>query len=171
MPLSTLQVQNSNLNLISRHGFVYNVSDHLDCVVIGSILLKYVGKDVSHLFEIDGSIKQSYNPFTGLLCEMIDGCALEIPHGLVKWWEEIPSFDTLSKEEFYIQIQNTLTGQSEIKLVCVEDTIKSILCKYELSCLAAKNGNRYMDIDKTVQENGVVYQFDLPTLYLVFVPE
>ena len=171
MPISTLQVSNSEKSLVTRHGYVYNIGIHLNCPILGRILKKYIGKDISHLFEPQKpTLKLHYDEYTGELCEMVEGKSVTVQPGL-KWWETIEPCDVLSANEFYIQIKNTLTEQSEIKLVCIEDKIYFILAQYDLSRLSVKHANRCLDLDMTVEENNIIFQFDLPTIYLVFVAQ
>eukprot|EP00835_Amoeboradix_gromovi_P000579 NODE_20_length_39102_cov_0.325513.p16 type:complete len:171 gc:universal NODE_20_length_39102_cov_0.325513:10678-11190(+) len=170
MALSTLQISNSELCLVSKHGYVYDVGIYLDCPVLGNVLKKYMGKDISHIFQKDGNIKKHYDKYTGELCEMIEGMSLDLV-GVEKWWRKIAPVDKLSANEFYLKLFNTLTGQSEIKLVCIEDTLGFILKDYDLTKLSVKYGNKHMDLGATLESNGVISQFSLPTIYMVFVPE
>eukprot|EP00834_Sanchytrium_tribonematis_P002803 NODE_94_length_21525_cov_0.751003.p13 type:complete len:172 gc:universal NODE_94_length_21525_cov_0.751003:20840-20325(-) len=164
-------MENSKDDLIVWNNKVYDVKDKFRCPILGMVMRKYLGKDCSHLFNRNGELKQHYNPYNGVLTEMIDGVPLPAYNLEEKWWTKIEPIGAISKSERYIKVLNTLSGQSEVKLIADEHTVKFILKEYDLSRLAVKYANRYLDLDLTAKENGIAFELELPAIYLVFVSE
>ena len=159
----------SSQHLVVWHYKVYDVSLHQNCPFLGNTLLKYSCKDISHILDVNSTLYKVYNPLNGIKSDSIEGVCVAINGE--KWWETIQPIGSISQNDNYLEIYNHLTLTSEIKLVCAEHSIKKVLENYDLSCLAVKYGNTYMDIDKSISDNGITFCVDLPKLYLIYVEQ
>ncbi|VDO04492.1 unnamed protein product [Rodentolepis nana] len=156
-------------------------------------ILAAAGTDISHWFD----------PKTGDLKTHIDPITLTrvpyTPHGrflhvpppyptsdwpndfVVPWWKDKRyQIGKLTKKARTIKITNALTRIEDIIEVCSEETMLAILDRY-LQCNAHaasytwKYANEVLDLDKTLEENGISDQDDMLEELLLnvddFIPE
>ncbi|XP_053319064.1 cytochrome b5 domain-containing protein 1 [Spea bombifrons] len=143
----------------------------------GDVLLKPIiaaaGKDISHWFNPKtGDIKTYIDPQTGCLKYYTpQGRFIHVPPSYPStdwdnsfgrpWWRD-PSYEIgiLSSKTRFIRIINTLTSQEHTLEVCSEENMWEILHRY-LPCNAHATSYTWkfdgvpLDMDKTLQENGV----------------
>ncbi|KAM8973726.1 cytochrome b5 domain-containing protein 1 [Pelodytes ibericus] len=143
----------------------------------GDILLKPIieaaGKDISHWFNAKtGDVKTYIDPQTGCLKYFTpQGRFLHVPPSCPSsdwdtsfgrpWWKDpLYEIGILSSKTRFIRIINTLTSQEHTLEVCSEENMWEILHRY-LACNAHaasytwKSCGIALDMDKTLQENGV----------------
>ncbi|OCT59494.1 hypothetical protein XELAEV_18000916mg, partial [Xenopus laevis] len=136
-------------------------------------IIEAAGRDISHWFNPKtGDVKTHIDPQTGCLKYYTPkGCFLHIApcfpcSGWVNnfgrpWWKDTTyQIGILSLKTRFIHIINTFNSQEQMLEVCSKETILEIL-----ECYLAYNGHAAsytwkfcgvpLDMDKTLQENGV----------------
>lgn len=148
-------------------------------------LLKFAGEDISHWFDQEtGDIRYFIHPETAVRVPFTPFGT--IPHvdthlpsyhwkGLktVPWWkDERYIIGKVTNKTLPINIVNVLTHQSIRLEVCCEDTLRRIEERYSkfnsnTQQYLWKYNGQVLDMDKTLEENGIVDRLDLFDAYFM----
>ncbi|KAK9881033.1 hypothetical protein WA026_014376 [Henosepilachna vigintioctopunctata] len=154
-------------------------------------LIAMAGKDLSHWFDAKtGSIRYCVHPVTGVLTPYCPNgpfpdILTQVPDTEWRelngppWWERTQyQVGILTKRVRPLRIINMLTFHEVQINVCAEDTFKRIQERYSIfnkdpDSYAWKYFDKYIDLDKTMDENGIVddrdkfAEFGMPQNYYV----
>ena len=160
-------------NCAAWHGKVYNVEPHYGCPHLGLLMMKYSGKDCSHLFTSENLLHKSYL-CDGKRVDVAEGIPILYKHepGLetVRWWETIEPINLISNESFRIRLYCTLSHQAIHFTMPKMVPIKHILpCQNEH--MAIYYNNSIIDLDLSLVQNSVPLANDEITLYCVLLPQ
>ncbi|KAM7540095.1 hypothetical protein Aperf_G00000031319 [Anoplocephala perfoliata] len=178
--LTDVSLHNSETDLwVSYLGDVYDLTN-LCSFHKGDILLKPIlaagGTDISHWFEPKtGNLKTYIDPISFTRVPYTPyGRFLHVPPPfptsdwrndfVIPWWQDKTfRIGKLTKKARNIRVVNTLSLTEDTIEVCSEETMHEIMVRY-MSCNSHaasytwKYGEKVLDMEKTLEENGILDQ-------------